>query len=91
MKAPKKSSEKKKPTKKKKRFKLIPDWSMPIGSKKKEGDSIHIHPHTLIRFTQKKWGISKAAKVALLLIKTKYDKKFNRLHERVPNMLDVSQ
>lgn len=91
MKAPKKSSERKKPAGRKKRFKLIPDWSMPVGSKKKDGDSIRIHPHTLIRFTQKKWGISKACHVALLLIKTKYDRKFNKLHERVPNMLDLSQ
>lgn len=79
------------PVKSKNKFRLVPDWNMPVGAKKKEGDLIRIHPHTLIRFTQKKWGISKACSVALLLIKTKYDKKFNKLHERVPNMLDVSQ
>ncbi|MEO9967809.1 MAG: hypothetical protein ABJF11_18600 [Reichenbachiella sp.] len=80
----------KKEAKSNKKFRLVPDWSMALGAKKKEGDLIRIHPHTLIRFTQKKWGISKACQVALLLIKTKYDKKFNRLHEKVPNMLDVS-
>lgn len=77
-----------KPSKTKDRFKLVPDWSVPKGTKKKEGGLIKIHPHTLIRFTQKKWGISKACHVALLIIKTKYDGKFNRLHEKVPNMLD---
>lgn len=83
--------EPKKVTKRREKFRLVPDWSMPLGAKRKDGDSIRIHPHTLIRFTQKKWGISKACSVALLLIKTKYDKKFNRLHERVPNMLDLPQ
>lgn len=54
------------------KYKLIPDWSLPEGKSRQEGDEVRIHPHALISYTQKKWGIAKACQVAISLLKNKY-------------------
>ncbi|WP_109830568.1 hypothetical protein [Reichenbachiella versicolor] len=61
------------------KYKIVPDWSMPKGKPRRNGQFVRIHPHTLIRWVHRKWGIVKAAEIATVLIRKKYDKAFNEL------------
>ena len=56
------------------KFKIIPDWTLPEGKAKKQGKSVRMHPYAVISFTQKKFGIRKAAKIAIALMKRKYNR-----------------
>ena len=54
------------------KFRLVPDWKIKGDKPQKVGSEVHMHPHALIAFTHKKWGIVKAAQLAKGLIKRKY-------------------
>ncbi len=66
-------------------MKVIPDWSIPEGRKKTDGDRVRIHPYKYIRYVQKKLGLDKAMQVAKLIVKKKYDKKFDEMPIQQPN------
>ena len=61
----------------KKKFRIIPDWSLPEGKSKKENGNVRIHPYALISYAQKKWGIGKACELAINLIRQKYHKRLD--------------
>lgn len=61
------------------KFRLVPDWSLPEDGKVKEGNNIRIHPHALISYAQKKWGVEEACRLASTLMKSKYDQKFDNV------------
>lgn len=68
------------------KFQLVPDWSLKENESVKSGSKVRVHPYKLIRFAHKKWGVEKASKVAKAIIKSKYDRLFDRTKKAVRNL-----
>ncbi len=61
------------------KYKIIPDWTVPEGKKRTDGVKMHVHPYKYIRYVHKKLGLEKAMEIAKVLVKKKYDKRFDQL------------
>ncbi len=66
------------------KYKIIPDWSIPEGRKKTIGQKMMVHPYKYISYVQKKLGLEKAIEVATILVKKKYDKRFDQVTFVIP-------
>lgn len=60
-------------------LRYCPDWDQPMGKTSRKGDKVHIHPHDLILYVQRKEGLDKACDLARKLISNKYSKKLEAL------------
>lgn len=56
-----------------------PDWNQPLGKTTKKEDKVHIHPHDLIIYVQRKEGLDKACALARKLLAQKFSKKLEAL------------
>lgn len=68
------------------KFQLVPDWSLKENESVKTGSKVRMHPYKLIRFAHKKWGVEKASRVAQAIIKSKYDRLFDRTKKAVKKL-----
>jgi hypothetical protein len=58
--------------------KYILKWEQPLGKVAQQGESLLIHPYDFITLVHRKKGLDEACKVALKIIKDKYNVIFDK-------------